>query len=473
MRRLVILILILLGLFSLFFYLSLGTQPKIIGDETTPPTGTALDSTLKNNPIYASYVYVKGVGYLLRDRRIILLIGQDTAKDRHADAIKKVEKELENYWKWQILSGKKSIEELLPNEKLKEYSTNQRPIAKNIFSRILDVFKVADAVNVVPDDNKTCDCDKNLLLLAGKGLHLIETSLNPGGGAEGGRSPQGETAEGGSHFKQNTTDEPQQGNGKSYQNTSFLVGIIDSGVNPEPAIGAMRHPLNYNFLNKTSNVIDSNSIKHGTMIARVIVEKSGKSGYAIVGLKTFDENNIGNLYDNLCAILYAAKNNIKVINASWGALSQEPIPVFDEVMRRAKAATMILISSAGNKHEDLDLHSYYPACYADHSELGNYVISVTSKKDTIINGESAFCQNFSTSGKKIDLTVRANERCNHGVPDASGSMALGAIRMLNGTSYAAPQVTAEVIKYLLKNPSGFSKSGFINAIPPQSDVKKY
>lgn len=464
MKQLLIIILILLGLFFAFFYFSLGTEPKIVREEATPPEETALDSTIKNNPIYASYVYVKGAGYLLRDRRIMLLVGQDTLSERQADAIKMVEKELESYWKWQILSGNKSIEELLNTSPRGAEKTTP----KNFFSRVFDVFKVADNINVVKDSNKTCDCDKNLLLLAGKGLHLIETTLNPGGGAEGGRSPRGETAKGGSNFKQNKIPEPQQGDGKSYQNTSFLVGIIDSGVNPERAVGPMNHPLNYNFLTKSSNVTDSNPIVHGTSIARIIVAKSGERGYTIIGLKTFDDNNIGNLYDNLCAILYAAKNNIKVVNASWGATSLEPIPVFDEVIRRAKAANMILVSSAGNNHEDLDLHPYYPACYADHPELGNNVISVTSKKDTVTKGESAFCQNFSTSGKKIDLTVRANELCNHRVPDASG-----AIKMLNGTSYAAPQVTAEVIKYLLKNPSGFSKSGFINSIPLESDIKKY
>jgi hypothetical protein len=466
MKRLLILILILLGLFFVFFYFSLGSQPKFVGEETTSPTGTPLDSTMKNNPIYSSYVYVKGAGYLLRDRRMVLFVGKDTAQDRRADAIKNIEVELENYWKWQILLGRKNIEDLTPRQNQKdEYNVEKgRETSKNIFSRFLDVFKVADAVNVIQDTNRTCDCDKNFLVLSGKDLHLIETTLNPGGGIAGGQSPRnGDGDNGGSHLKQ-TDSAPQNGSGESQENRGFLVGIIDTGINPEKGIGSMNHPLNYNFLTKTTNIIDSNKIKHGTKIARIIVYNAGKKGYNIVGLKTYDINNVGNLYDNLCAILYATKNNIKVVNASWGVSSQVTIPVFEEVMRRAKANNMILVASAGNKHEDLDLIPYYPACYTDHPELGSNTITVTSKHDSV-------CQNFSKSGKKIDLTVKANELCNHGIPNESLTDSAGT--MENGTSYAAPKVTAEVINYLLKTPSGFSKSGFINAIPVGSDIKKY
>ena len=467
MKRLLIFILIFLGLFSLFFYFSLGTEPKIVGEEEIPPTGTTLDSLIKNNSKYSSYVYVKGAGYLLRDRRMVLLVGKDTAQDSRADAVNNIEKELENYWKWQILLGKKKIEDLSSSDRKEIFSNEQvKSSSKNIFSRILDVFKVSNAVNVIQDKDQTCDCNKNFLVLAGKNLHLIETALNPGGGIEGGTSQHGERANGGSHFKQSNT-EPQQGNGKTVENASFLVGIIDTGENSEPFIGPMNHRLNYNFLDKSVNVKDPNSIAHGTLIARIIVKNIGQNRVSIVGLKTFDENNFGNLYDNLCAILYSVKNNIKVVNASWGATSRTPIPVFDEVMRRANAVNMVLVASAGNKREDLDLHPYYPACYADHSELGNNVITVTSKyKGTV-------CQNFSNAGTKIDLTIRANELCNHGVPNALGDTTASAIRMLNGTSYATPYVTADVIKYLLKNPSGFSKARYISSIPVVSNIKKY
>ncbi|MEY4540892.1 MAG: hypothetical protein RLZZ306_2649 [Bacteroidota bacterium] len=472
MKRLLILILILLGLFFVFFYFSLGSQPNIVGKEETPPTGTELDSTIKNNPIYASYVYVKGAGYVLRDRRIVLLIGQDTAQSRQGDAIKSVEKDLESYWKWQVLLGRRNIEDIPSRQNQKgEYDvTKSRETSKNIFSRILDVFKVADAVNVIRDTAKTCDCDDDLLLLAGPGLHLISTTLNPDGGAAG-MGPLSESINSEINYK-SPTQAPQIGSGKS---GSFLVGIIDSGINFGGEIKKtykfnnnevfitpkIQSSLNYNFMKNNTEVIDS--VNHGTKVARIIIKNTTSDNLRLVALKTFDKNKISNLYDNLCAMIYAIKHDMKVVNASWGASVKESMPVFDQVLRRAKAANMVVVCSAGNDNIDIDLNPYYPACYADHSELGSHVITVTSKYDSV-------CQNFSSSGKKIDLTVKTDALCNHAIPGAMGNMT-GIFE--SGTSYAAPYVTAGVINYLLLHPSGFSKSGYIGTIPSGSDIRIY
>jgi hypothetical protein len=492
MKRLLILILILLGLFFIFFYFSLGSRPQIIGEEEKNPTVTTpLDSTIKNNSVYASYVYVAGTGYVLRDRRLVLLVGEDTAKNRQADAIKKVEKALESYWKWRILTGERSLEQLLSkkgstyeNRGLKEGGT------KNLFSRFFDIFKVVDAVNVVRDTNKTCNCDDDLLLLSGPDLHLVNTILNPDSPiiATGtGTAVGGQTESDGNLYSKATwrqesflklpQTEPQGGDGKS---GSFIVGIIDSGIdfgtigkgttyrNPTFSNELMITPkiessLNYNFMNNSKEVIDSVKYKHGTNIARIIVKNTTSEKVRIVALKTFDQNKVGNLYDNLCAILYAIKYNMKVVNASWGASLKESTPAFDEVLRRAKAANMIVVCSAGNQKYDIDLHPYFPACYADHSELGSHILSVTSKYDSV-------CQNKSGSGKKIDFTVKTNIDCKHGIPTAIGDT-IGDFQ--KGTSYAAPYVTASVIEYLLTHPGGFSKSGYKSSIPASSDIKNY
>jgi subtilisin family serine protease len=467
MKRLLILILILLGLFFVFFYFSLGSQPELAGeyDGKNPPLTTSLDSIMQLNPKYkAQYVYVKGAGYVLKDRRIVLLVGQDTAQNRKADAIKRVEKELESYWKWQILTGKKNIEDLTEqtNQVYEDKSPSvENPTKKNIFSRILDVFKVADAVNVIQDGAKTCDCDDDLLLLSGQDLHLIETTLNPGNGGEGTHSPSDKSSINEAFLKL-PAPEPQSGDGKS-DYSSFSVGIIDSGINSEKFIGSMNNPLNYNFLTNNNNINDPNPILHGTKIARIITKNTPNERVSIIGLKTYDENNIGNLYDNLCAIIYSIKNNIKVVNVSWGTSHNKPMPIFEEVIRRAINAKMVIICSAGNKKEDIDISPYYPACYADHPELGSHLLVVTSKSEDL-------CQNMSSSGKKIDLTMKAYKNCNHEIPDSDGNM--GNI-FESGTSYAAPYVTADVIKYLRKTPTGFSKSGYVNSLQPNSDIKKY
>ena len=478
MKRLLIIILVLLGLFFVFFYFSLGTQPKIVGKEIEPKEITPLGTIIKNYPKEYPYVFVEGVGYVLKDRRIVLLVGKDTAQANQADAIKSVERDLESYWKWQILSGAKTIEELTNEKQNSEYSIRKEITpTKNIISRILDVFKVADAVNVVQDNSKTCDCDDDLLLLSGKDLHLIATTLNPGGNGIGMPPPPNDgtlSFDVEQNFKSPQT-EPQTGDG---QKAPIMVGIIDSGINfgvssryPTRGLAGgeslitpmMNNTLHYNFVGHNSDISDSNKIHHGTKIARIIASNVDKTTIGIVGLKTYDNRYVGNLYDNLCAIIYAMKHNIKVVNASWGTATTEPIPVFEEVLRRAKAANMIIVCSAGNQKFDIDKNPYYPACYTDNTEIGNYVITVSSKKDASV------CQNFSSLEKKIDLTVQTKGNCGHDIPSPTGTLGTSE----PGTSYAAPYVTADVVKYLGVTPGGFSKSGYVGLISPTSIIKKY
>jgi Subtilase family len=460
MKRLLIFILILLGLFFVFFYFLLGTEPKIVGKVIDAPTETPLDSIIKNDSTYADYVFIKGVGYLRKDRKIVMLTGQDTAKSRQAEAIKSVEKDLENYWKWQILLGNKNIEDLSPKMQREEYSNNDEVSRKkNIFGRIFDVFKVSDAVTVVRDINKTCDCDDDLLLLSGQDLHLIETSLNPDGGLIILKGSQDDST---INAKIYPTTKPRRQNKENY---SFLVGIIDSGINDEKKVDG-NNPLNYNFVKlPVTDVKDLT--QHGTKIARIIAHDSLNSNIGMVGLKAYDDKKIGNLYDNLCAIMYAIKHNMKVVNASWGTYQTKSIPVFEEVVRRAKSANMVIVCSAGNEGLDIDKDNFYPACYADNSELGSHIITVTSKNPK----DKSPCQNSSSSGKKIDLTVDTDGNCKHEIPDAGGSVS--PLNNEPGTSYAAPCVTASVANYIMANPGGFSKSGYISSIPANSKIKKY
>ncbi len=470
MRRLLIILLFLLVIFSLSFYFFLGIQPELTGEEGDSPTNTYIDLVIKNNKKDYPYVYLKGSGYVLRDRRIVFFLDGDTVKNRQKEAIQNIEKELESYWKWQILSGKKNLEEINKTadrpyikEKVNEQNTK---IDKNIFSRVIDVFKVADAITVQPDTKRTCACDSNLLMLAGPDLHLIQTTLNPGGGGEvtGTGNDSEELSVKNvmkSHFKL-PQPEPQTGDGKRYDPVSFNIGIIDSGINYDSVAGQSPNPtFDYNFLNHSADISDGGSIIHGTYIASIVTKNASVKGLKFAGLRTFDNLRIGNLYDNLCAILYCVKNNVKVVNASWGV--RQNYPVFEAVLQKAKNANVTIVCSAGNESVDIDEKPWYPACYADHPDFGNNVISVTSKYG------SKVCQNTSSSTKKIDLSVEADKNCKHAIPDQKGNM--GTINE-KGTSYAAPYVTAEVVKYKMTNPV-FSKSSFITSLSMSSNIKKY
>ena len=480
MRRPLVILLLFLIIFALFFYFSLGTQPKSITDDgkLPPITNSYLDSIMQTS--YPNYAYLKGVGYVLRDRRTVLLSGNKASVAGKIEAIRSVEKELESYWKWQILFGTKNLEELTSIPAVRgQDGKNSQPVEKlrnkkNIIARIFDVFKVADAVKVMADPKKTCDCDDGLLLLVGPDLHKVATTLNPDGEI---------IATGVPHFDPESPQidspvsmkmpqpEPQVGTGKA---EAILVGIIDTGINLKGEnfiVGSINSELNYNFVTTnsadTNNITDSNKVIHGTKIARIMKQEMGTQPVRLVGLKTFDNLNVGNLYDNLCAIMYAIKHKIKVVNVSWGGRVDSPI--FQEVMNRAVAANLIIVCAAGNENIDIDVTPYFPACYSDHKAFGNNVVTVTSLY------QESICMNKSGSGKKIDVTVRADTsatgRCCHLIPNSQGSTIIKATYE-SGTSYAAPYVTAAVTKSLMISPT-FVKSKFINLLPSGGKIKKY
>jgi hypothetical protein len=458
MKRLLILILILLGLFFVFFYFSLGSQPESIAEdgELPPSTASYLDSVIQKS--YPNYVYLKEFGYVQKDRRAVIFPGDSASQNSHSEEIKSVEKKLESYWKWQILLGKKKLEDI-HSEKSEVYKRSlpdkeSVPVTgsdKNIFSRFFDIFKVADAVNVIIDKSQSCDCDPNFLLLAGPDLHKIIATLNPetpiiASGPKQSILPNNNNDLGVNFMKQ-TSPEPQVGYGKQ---TPVMIGIIDTGIN-FGAIGQSPDPtIDYNFLDHSANVYDASVGIHGTEIAKIIKVNTAPKAMKYVGLKTFDEKLVGDLYHNLCAILYSIKHNIKVVNASWG------VPVntsaFEAVMKMAKKANVIVVCSAGNDKVDIDVKPWYPACYADNADFKDNIISVTSKYDSVV------CQNTSSSETKIDVSVESDSACKH--------------NGLVGTSFAAPCAVAELIKYQAVHPT-FIKSAFVASLLPTNKVKKF
>lgn len=458
MKRLLIFVLILLGSFSLFFYFSLGSQPDSIAEdgELPPSTASYLDSVIQKS--YLNYVYLKEFGYVQRDRRAVIFPSDSASQNSHSEEIKDIEKKLESYWKWQILLGRRNIEDIYSekNKIYKRSTPGKKGISetssdKNIFSRFFDIFKVADAVNVIIDKSQYCDCDPDFLLLAGPDLHKIQATLNPetpiiASGNHQVNSRKNDSLK--ANITKQTSPKPQIGYAEQLP---VIIGIIDTGIN-FGAMGQSPDPtIDYNFLDHSANVFDSNIGIHGTEIAKIIGANTAPQAIKYVGLKTFDGKLVGDLYHNLCAILYSIKHNIKVVNASWG------VPVntsaFEAVMKMAKKSNIVVVCSAGNEKVDIDVKPWYPACYADNTDFKDNIISVTSKYKTEV------CQNTSNSETKIDVSVESdNASCTY--------------NNLIGTSFAAPYAVAELVKYQVSNPT-FIKSDFVASLLPTNKVKKF
>ena len=170
---------------------------------------------------------------------------------------------------------------------------------------------------------------------------------------------------------------------------SVVVAVIDTGVDVshrDLKANIWRDPASsstygWNFVVDQPNPTDEHG--HGTHIAGIIGSiadsKNGVSGVAhrvsIMPVKYYSDANPGqvNLRNTIEAINYAVRNGAQIINYSGGG------PEFSEEeyieLKKAEARGVLVVSAAGNEHQDSDQSEnyYYPAAY----HLSN-IISVTA-----------------------------------------------------------------------------------------------
>ena len=170
---------------------------------------------------------------------------------------------------------------------------------------------------------------------------------------------------------------------------------------------------------------------HGTQVAGVIAAEQnnfiGISGAApnvrIINIRAFSPDGNGQEDDAAAALLYAIKMGAKIINMSWGDYSFSY--VLRDVIEYAYSQNIVLIASAGNRNSS---EPHYPSGYTE-------VISVsgTTSEDYIAG--------FNW-GSTIDLVAPA---INILTTDLNSKY-----KSLNGTSFAAPYVSAAAALILSK-----------------------
>ncbi len=125
----------------------------------------------------------------------------------------------------------------------------------------------------------------------------------------------------------------------------------------------------WDFHNDDNSVFDSAvDDAHGTHVAGTIAA-NGNNGVGVTGVGwqakvmplKFLGPDVGYHSDAIEALNYAAAEGVKVSNNSWGGgpFSQS---LFDAI-KRADAAGLLFVASAGNKAQDTDLTPHYPSGY--------------------------------------------------------------------------------------------------------------
>jgi thermitase len=235
--------------------------------------------------------------------------------------------------------------------------------------------------------------------------------------------------------------------------SNVVVAVVDTGVDANHVdlkANMWRDPARkgeniygWNFVTDKPNPIDDHG--HGTHVAGIIGAiadaDSGASGVAhkvsIMAVKYYSDSNPGsvNLKNTIRALNYAVDHGAKIINYSGGG------PEFSEdeylAIKKAEAKGILVVSAAGNEHQNTDLteNYYYPAAY----RLSN-IISVAS---TDINNNLLPSSNW---GKTHVDVAAPGENIYSTLPN-------GRYGYMTGTSQATAFVTGIAALLLSKDPT--------------------
>lgn len=269
----------------------------------------------------------------------------------------------------------------------------------------------------------------------------------------------------GEDFNKNGTFEPWSSTKLDEKTGQYgdLNGIDDDGN------GYVDDIIGYDFVHQeTANFgdyyvpdpIPADENGHGTQVAGIIAAECN-NGIGITGLayeskiavlRCFDVTGNADVDDIANAVVYAAMNNIKVLNFSFGESVASTI--MHDAIKFAYAMGVTMVSSSGNNGWD---YQHYPSDYPE-------VISVGSLNDDM---RRDYRSNY---GSHITLMAPGNSVLTTNIDNSYKSV--------SGTSIAAPHVSAAAALLLSQNGalkpsevSGILQAGALDLEDPSWDIK--
>ena len=172
-------------------------------------------------------------------------------------------------------------------------------------------------------------------------------------------------------------------------NPTPLVAVIDTGVDythPDLAANMWTNPgeiasngvdddgngyiddiHGYDFVNRDNDPMDDHG--HGTHVSGTIAGV-GNNGIGVTGVtwqarimavKFLDAGGSGSISDAIDAVLYAAQNNARILNNSWGGGGHSQ--ALEDAISTANNQNALFVAAAGNNSNDNDVVPFYPASY--------------------------------------------------------------------------------------------------------------
>lgn len=221
--------------------------------------------------------------------------------------------------------------------------------------------------------------------------------------------------------------------------------------------------LNFTNVGTEGNTADDSPVQHGSRVANLIARQfnNGPITPKIVPMKVLaGPNNQGDLFELMCAMETARKNNIQVFNMSLGYYGVED-PLLREYVKRAVNDKIVLVMAVGNRTDSTNVDrnfstmtdKFYPAGFSMNFDRAMAVTTVRLHGTSPTNDTLVGCplQNYGPLNV-LGVLQQADCRFEFVPGDASASAAL-----IEGSSYATPVMTGWVARKIGENPAQIIK----------------
>ncbi len=191
----------------------------------------------------------------------------------------------------------------------------------------------------------------------------------------------------------------------------------------------------YDFTGKNTDPIDAVN-GHGTHVAGIVLKDIlAVSDIRLINLKSHDDEGFGVLFDALCGIYYAADQEAKVINLSWGYTGLPSSLLESAIFRAGGDCGALVVASAGNDGSDNDQTPHYPSSYELDNLISVAALNLTEDDLLPASNYGLISVDLAAPGERIMSTLPGNE-----------------FGFKSGTSMAAAAVSNAAIQLYEANP---------------------
>ncbi len=212
----------------------------------------------------------------------------------------------------------------------------------------------------------------------------------------------------------------------------LVVAVIDTGIDPtHPLFENKLSDFGYNFVNRHEDPFDDSYNSHGTHVAGIISKATaGLDNIKLLPLKVLDSRGKGTVSALVESVKYAKEAEVDIINLSLGLYPYYHSKALEMAILEAITSGITFVIASGN--DNIDTMNSCPS----HLEDAIIVSAMDSSLQKAV---------FSNYGAHVDLVAP-------GV-DIYSTVAGGGFGYLDGTSMAAPHISAMAALLKLNNPT--------------------